>query len=240
MTTITIEQLAEKLNGNLWIKGDMKRIYLDEGHNTKKMSTKTYVFQNAKGDYIVSCNIDCPSQHDNWISSQEDEIIASVERRIEQILRIASLELVDSKIISKREIGVMVYVSENGKEPTWYTEERFSDEFDTDIEDVFEIPGFDQILKNREAKMEKMRKEAEEKREAERIELGNKKKAENIERAKEELSNIVEAQRVNHSKFGKGTVISSSDSKIEVLFDDTEIGLKSFLPKFVKFEIINE
>ena len=38
MKTITLELLAEKLKGNLWTKGDLKRIYLNKGYNTKKMS----------------------------------------------------------------------------------------------------------------------------------------------------------------------------------------------------------
>lgn len=53
MKTVTIETLAEKLEGKLWVKGDLKRIYLDSGYNTKKMSTKTYVYQKENGTYVV-------------------------------------------------------------------------------------------------------------------------------------------------------------------------------------------
>lgn len=239
MTTITIEQLAEKLNGNLWIKGDMKRIYLDEGYNTKKMSTKTYIYQKSDGTFGVSCGIDCPSQHDNWISSQEDEIIASVERRIENIFAQSTLELVDYKILDGFDGCEVLVKKDSESEPNWFNESEFNSEFGDYPADVFGGKLEEELEEAYKIARQK-RDEENAKKDAERIELENKKKAENIERAKEELTNIVEAQRVNHSKFGKGTVISSSESKIEVLFDDAEIGLKSFLPKFVKFEIINE
>lgn len=86
MTTISIENLAEQLGGNLWIKGDLKRIYLNEaGYNTKKMSTKVYVYE-KNGEFRVSVNIDCPSQHSNWIEAQENELTERIERKIEEIL----------------------------------------------------------------------------------------------------------------------------------------------------------
>jgi hypothetical protein len=63
MTTISIEQLTEKIGGKLWVKDDLKRIYLNEaGWNTKKMSTKTFVFQDESGAFKVSCHVECPSQ----------------------------------------------------------------------------------------------------------------------------------------------------------------------------------
>ncbi|MFT4061078.1 MAG: hypothetical protein QM642_01830 [Edaphocola sp.] len=86
MKNITIEQLAEKLNGNLWIKGDLKRIYLDEGHNTKKMTTKTFVWQDENGAFKVSCKVECPSQPWEWCKSQEDKVTAYVENQIEAAL----------------------------------------------------------------------------------------------------------------------------------------------------------
>lgn len=85
-TAITIEQLGEKLGGKLWIKGDMKRIYLDRGYNTKKMSTKTYVFHRENGTFGVSCYIECPSQDFNWIKSQQEEVINNVLEDIEETL----------------------------------------------------------------------------------------------------------------------------------------------------------
>lgn len=81
--SISIEQLAEKINGKLWIKGDLKRIYLnDAGCNTKKMSTKTYVYQTENGHFGVSCYIDCPSQPLAWIKSQQDKVIEEITDNI--------------------------------------------------------------------------------------------------------------------------------------------------------------
>jgi len=88
MTTqnVTLEQLAEKLGYTVWSKDDLKRIYLnDEGYNTKKMSTKTFIFE-KDGEFIVSCRIDCPSQAIQWIDSQEQEIKDSVYKRIERAI----------------------------------------------------------------------------------------------------------------------------------------------------------
>lgn len=83
---ITIEQLTEKLGGNLWAKGNLRRIYLDKGWNTKKMSTKTFVWQDEKGEFKVSCRIDCPSQSYQWIKSQEDKVKEDVYEHISEIL----------------------------------------------------------------------------------------------------------------------------------------------------------
>jgi len=84
-TQITIEQLAEKIGRQVWEKGSLQRIYLnDTGWNTKKMSTKTFIFQDGNGEFQVSCTIDCPSQHDNWIESQEREVIDRISSYIEQ------------------------------------------------------------------------------------------------------------------------------------------------------------
>jgi len=87
MKTTSIYELAEKLNAKVWEKGDLKRIYLnDEGYNTKKMSTKAYIFQNESGEFKVSVRIECYSQSINWITSQEEEVKKSIEKKIEKAL----------------------------------------------------------------------------------------------------------------------------------------------------------
>ena len=96
MKNLTIEQLAEKLGGKLWTKGDLKRIYLDRGYNTKKMSTKTYVYQREDGTFGVSCFIDCPSQDFNWIKSQQNEVIGNVMSDIEDALATTYYVVVDA------------------------------------------------------------------------------------------------------------------------------------------------
>ena len=112
MATITFEQLAEKLNGKIWTKGDLKRIYLDRGYNTKKMSTKTYV-EEVDGEFVVKCFIDCPSQAWNWIKSQQEEVIESVEKNIEEIIVFESLPE-ETQSISEVKIGYLDEVTGSG------------------------------------------------------------------------------------------------------------------------------
>jgi hypothetical protein len=97
---ITIEDLAVKLNGNMWTKGDLKRIYLDRGYNTKKMSTKTYVEETSKGNFNVKCFVECPSQDYNWCKSQANQVIERLESEIEEILN-PSIET-EEEIISEQ------------------------------------------------------------------------------------------------------------------------------------------
>ena len=83
---VTLEQLAERLNQTVLVKGDLKRIYLkDEGYNTKKMSTKTFIFE-KDGEFIVSCHIECQSQPYQWIQSQEEEVKEGVYSKIEDYI----------------------------------------------------------------------------------------------------------------------------------------------------------
>lgn len=90
--TLTLAQLAGYLGGKLWEKGTMCRIYLNKGYNTKKMSTKTYVYKTDDGDFRVVCNIDCPSQHDNWIAKEEQAMVESVSARIIDIIEEHGIE----------------------------------------------------------------------------------------------------------------------------------------------------
>ena len=98
MKTITIEQLAEKLNGKLWVKEDLKRIYInDAGYNTRKMSTKTFVYEN-EGRFFVNCRVDCPSQPRQWEESQEKDIIEYLSTRITEIIEEFGFEIEDPRI----------------------------------------------------------------------------------------------------------------------------------------------
>ena len=125
--TPTIEQLREKLGGKLWIKGDLKRLYLDRGYNTKKMSTKTYVYQREDGSFGVSCYIDCPSQDYNWIKSQQQEVIDNVTEDIESALSetVYILTNKDGKVINYKGEEVALNYSEN-----YLTEEGAKKEID--------------------------------------------------------------------------------------------------------------
>ena len=71
----------------MWEKGNLRRIYMnDEGYNTKKMSTKVFLWEDENGSIQVSCRIDCPSQGWEWIASQKKAIIEEVEHRIAPLL----------------------------------------------------------------------------------------------------------------------------------------------------------
>lgn len=234
METISFEQLAEKLNGKLWTKGDMKRIYLDEGYNTKKMSTKTYVYERQDGSWGVSCRIECPSQNDNWITSQEDKVIEGVEKEIENIIKISTLELVEYKILEEK-AEAMVYVKRNADaEPSWFTEEIFYDEFGSYPADVF--GG------NVEADLEVV---YEKRREAVRIE--NEKKASekkestvnfDIKPAEGVLTDYEIGKTYNHSRFGNGICEAEDEKNIVINFSSE--GQKKFIKNFVKLTLVNE
>lgn len=97
--TTTLNQLAEKLNGKLWENGNKERVYLNRGHNTKKMKTTIYVELSPSGIFDVKCYIDCPSQPYSWIASQKEDVIESVEKEIKMITA-ATLYVVDDETFS--------------------------------------------------------------------------------------------------------------------------------------------
>lgn len=87
MERLTLEQLAEAMNKQVWEKGNLKRIYLnDAGYNTKKMSTKAFIFQTEEGEFKVSVRVECDSQPWQWCKSQADQVRESIEKEIEEIL----------------------------------------------------------------------------------------------------------------------------------------------------------
>jgi hypothetical protein len=79
---LSIYELAERLGYEVWEKDDLKRIYVNEGYNTRKMSTTTFIWQDENGEFKVSCYIDCPSQHWNWIKSQKGKMVSNVNEMI--------------------------------------------------------------------------------------------------------------------------------------------------------------
>lgn len=84
--TISLQELATKLNGKFWSKEGKERVYLDRGYNTKKMSTSTYVEQSENGLFVVKCFVKCDSQDYNWCESQANQVIESVENQIKEAL----------------------------------------------------------------------------------------------------------------------------------------------------------
>jgi len=82
---ITLEDLQKTLGGRIWEKTDKKRLYLDEGYNTKKMKTTVYVYEGSKAMFHVSVYISCSSQPWSWIESQKDELESSIKKRIRDV-----------------------------------------------------------------------------------------------------------------------------------------------------------
>jgi hypothetical protein len=132
---ITIEDLAVKLNGKIWTKGDLKRIYLDRGYNTKKMSTKTYVEETSEGNFNVKCFVECPSQDYNWCKSQANQVIESVDAQINEILVKNSLKVLE---VAQGKTSINAYVSKNGEEAQWYCERVFLEVFGFELEEILE------------------------------------------------------------------------------------------------------
>lgn len=80
--TITIEELAQRMGEVVWAKGTLKRIYLNNiGYNTKKMSTKAYIYE-KNGEFVPVVTVDCPCQSYEWADSQEVKFCAEIEERM--------------------------------------------------------------------------------------------------------------------------------------------------------------
>lgn len=231
-TQITLQQLAKKLGGNYWEKGDLKRIYLDEGYNTKKMSTKTFVWENEEGEFIVSCKVECPSQPWEWCKSQEEEVKERVYLSIQNALS-------DTVFIVVNKEGVPC--NYKGDETTlnnstyFFTEKEAIAELDnchlydhyiTMPRDEFEAEE-KRLDEEQRPERERLAAEAQEKRDAE---LAAKRKADKIA-----SGGIVpgKGMKVKHVQFGIGEVIADDGKIIEVLFAS---GVKKMVKKYTKLE----
>ena len=82
----SIYELAERLGYKVWEKDDLKRIYVNEGYNTRKMSTTTFIWQDESDEFKVNCYIECPSQPWSWIRSQKEKVLERVENKIRHAL----------------------------------------------------------------------------------------------------------------------------------------------------------
>jgi hypothetical protein len=97
MKNVSLSELAEAMGRSVWEKGNLRRIYLnDAGYNTKKMSTKAFIWQDENGDFKVSVRIECDSQPFQWIKSQEEEVRESILNSIEIALNPESDEQDDN------------------------------------------------------------------------------------------------------------------------------------------------
>jgi hypothetical protein len=98
----SIYELAERLGNKVWEKDNLKRIYVNIGYNTRKMSTVTFIWQDENGEFRVSCHIECPSQPWNWIKSQKEDVVRKVEDKIHRALA-------DTYYIPVRKVDGMVF-----------------------------------------------------------------------------------------------------------------------------------
>lgn len=233
MKTISFEQLAEKLNGKLWIKGDLKRIYLDEGYNTKKMSTKTFV-EETEGGYVVKCFIECPSQGWNWIKSQQEEVIERVETQIDHIIKRSTLELVDYKIIEDK---AEVLVKANAEsDSVWFMESDFNEEFGDYPADVFGGKLAEELEAIYEKKREANRMPVEEIN-AHNLLIKTSAINEIFTKGVTESIEFGVDSKVKHSNFGIGVVTNETNEKITI--DFPSIGEKSLIKRFAKLTLVN-
>lgn len=236
MSTVSIEQLAERINGKIWVKGDVKRIYIDAGHNTKKMTTKTYVFQREDGKFGVSCYIDCPSQPFQWIESQKEEVIESVMVSIERATAQAVYLLKDNA----------GNICDTDGEPTAINElyfdeiyskskmQKYADEINCTVFEMDRIKFDTEVAQLDEIDAAKRAYEKLSQPTPERV--LKIKKSEDI---KTETPVYGADCRVKHPKFGEGTVKSEGDEMICILFDNAEYGKKDLLKRFIKLEILS-
>ena len=81
---LTLEKLCEMLPGcSIWEKNGMRRAYIRRGHQTGKMSTKAWI-EESGDEFVIACFVECPSQTLAWIKSQEERVIDSVIRDIQE------------------------------------------------------------------------------------------------------------------------------------------------------------
>lgn len=239
---ITIEELAVKLNGKMWTKGDLKRIYLDRGYNTKKMSTKTYVFE-KDGEFIVVCNVECANQPMQWCESQEEQVIESVEKEIEAAL-VTEYFLVINEETAK-------FVDDCG------TEKPMNDLYGSDI--YFSKRAAERFIENElngNYSVQQISRESFDRQVAEldAIEKANyvapvvvEKKVISKPVAKpltetEQNSSFALGTKVSHSRFGKGEIIAIVDGdpafrKLSILFEDGT--KKELLERFANLQKVD-
>lgn len=235
---VSIETLAQRLNGNLWTKGEIRRIYLDRGYNTKKMSTKTYVYQKEDGTFGVSCKIECPSQAYQWIESQENEVIESVQKELEEALANTFYFIVNENGHKIDSVGNAIALNEFYNSDYYFSKEAAQEEINKNYPSTYSVEPMDR------SDFEKEVAELRETIKAELKELEPQQKV--VESKPASTINPITANtntpqygvntKVKHGKFGFGVVTAESDNLIDITFDS--VGVKQLVKKFVVLEIV--
>lgn len=241
-SNITLEQLAEKLGQTVWTKGDLKRIYLNNaGFNTKKMSTKTFIFQTEDGEFKVSCRIECPSQAYQWIQSQEEEVKGSIYNDIERALATEVYLVVNENDQFIDDCGNVVKLN-NIYSDYFYSHKKAENV----VEEYGKVTNGLVDMKVITMPIAEFKAEVERLDDVERAEKSAK-QSETVSTipvskpsAKLEINNTETPEfgigsKVKSPRFGEGTVIAESDKIVEVEFTE---GNKQLLKQFAKLERI--
>lgn len=239
MKNLILKELAVKLNGKYWEKGDKKRIYLECGHNTKKMSTSTYISEKSEGVFSVNCYINCPSQPYQWISSQQDEIIESVESQISKALKELSNPEKYNNYPYKGSVYFEVFI------PLL----SISEKIEMDMSISFNKDDFEEIKNKIEAECDvkkvtvsiyndgsgsfKKKSLSDKPMNNVIFEMNNPSKKEDLT-LDNSISTYIIGQMVEHSRFGIGKIISENENKVIVEFE--KVGSKELLKRFTKLQ----
>ncbi len=225
-TTISLQELAIKLNGKFWSKEGKERIYLDRGYNTKKMSTKTYV-EIKNDEFVVRCFIDCPSQNHNWIESQQDDVISNVSQEIKEVLATEYFYIVNEKGSVIDDCGTEKQLAELYTGGGLYLYEVLA-------KITMQREGFDGEIKSISREdFEKLEVKVSEKIKEDKIEEVIPTPV--VEKVKIELGN---GKKVSHARFGLGEILEEIDGgeKLRILFE-TE-GEKYLLARFANLTFL--
>lgn len=238
MENLTLEQLSEKLNGNVWKNGDKKRVYLNKGYNTKKMKTTAYV-ESFNGSFVVRCFIDCPSQPSNWIESQEQQIIESVNESIEEATTTDVFLIKNEK--GEYSDSTSSFCEIDNCTEVFYSEEKaeefISEEFIySKIKPVVFKMNKDKFEKQIDDSWERLQEERKNK-ESEKPKEPSKKTNIIAPKTRDKLI-LKDGIIVLHKKFGEGEVTKLDDKKVEVDFGG-EFGKKSLLINYCNLIIKN-
>ena len=197
------------------------------------MTTKTFVWQNESGEFVVSCRIECYSQPSEWINSQQEQVIENVEQDIKEALATEYYyvkngnEILDDCNCSV-ELGQLytsggLYLSEQ-RAKNFIIEEGLQDA---------------EVLKVKRSVFEIAEKEFNERAKIERKEIAvfEAAKPKTVIKEKVFTAAFKIGATYNHKRFGNGTLISEEDLKVNIRFEDET---KSLLKKFVTLTLVED
>lgn len=236
---ITLKELAAQIGGKYWEKGDLKRIYLDRGHNTKKMSTKTYVYQGENGQFKVNCFVDCPSQPYQWCTSQAEEVKDNVWSDIQEAIaeKVYIVKIINENTVDKNNEVTALNDLECGSGYV-FTQEA--------AENLFtDLPASHSIVEVAKSEFDAERKRLDEIQEAT---WAKERAARQPEKSKDPVKVTIPTSttpvediaygvgaNVIHQKLGSGIVIEEDAKYVRIDFGGT---VKNLIKKFTKVTVV--